>query len=420
MHVTDSFVSSLQSIASHKFRSFLTLLGIMIGVASVVSIFSLVTGMKNLISSSMEQLGFDNSLVLMPSSDGQQNYFFGSIRKAKRKSRPISLHDYYALKKGTDHKYIYGMVQDWKIMNRNEKRKWVLLSATDLDYFKSKTYPLERGRFFLPFENRNSSKVCVIGSYFVEENFKNEDPLGKFITVAGMRLKVIGILAPDVLSKNGMMMNQWERRWQLKNCVFIPLNTGINYLSPDKSLQSVLIQANDSKSFGNLKDRVTQIMLGQHYMAHDFTFQDIGSEMLKMTEKVNDMMKKMNITLTSIAAVTLLVGGIGLFSTLLISINEKMTEIGVRKSLGATDWDIFTYFIIEAVTLSLAAASAGISFPVLIFYLVSKFSPLELPVVWKGIFMGIGFSLTIGFLSGLYPAFKASKIDPVRAIFYFE
>jgi putative ABC transport system permease protein len=132
------------------------------------------------------------------------------------------------------------------------------------------------------------------------------------------------------------------------------------------------------------------------------------------------MLKKWNITLSAIASISLIVGGIGLFSTLLISINERMMEIGVRKSIGATEKDIFSHFLLEALFLSIFGAIIGIIFSLLLITIGSAALKIALPLPVAGIFLGLGFAVVIGLISGVYPAWKAARIDPIKAIYYME
>jgi len=147
---------------------------------------------------------------------------------------------------------------------------------------------------------------------------------------------------------------------------------------------------------------------------------DIGDMILNITQEINKFMDKWNVTLIAIASISLIVGGIGLFSTLLISIQERMTEIGIRKSIGATEQDIFFYFIFEALALAFIGAILGVVLAWILIVLIAKGInfPLYLPV--QGVAVGIGFSLLVGFLSGIYPAWKATGIDPIQAIYYHE
>ncbi len=420
MHLGDSFGSSLSSIWSHKLRSFLTLVGIMIGVAAVVTMFSSVSGIKLLIMKRMEAMGWDRSIVIYPSSGENQNHRRrGRFMYMNRRARPLSYNDYLTLKKEIDHKHMYGRIDQWQQFQDGESREWVRLTATNNDFFLNKTYPLRDGRYFSTFEDKTNARVCVIGHFFAEKYFSKENPIDKTITIGGNRYRIIGVLSHDILNNGKAQMNPWDRRWDLK-AVYIPLSTGSQLLRQHRALDNIYVQARKDQDYNLMKTHVFQTILASHSMAHDFAFDDVGSFMAKITTEINQFMKTWNITLSAIASISLLVGGIGLFSTLLISINEKMLEIGIRKSVGAKELDIFSYFIIEALTLSLLGTFVGITFSMMLVRQVGKPMGFTLPMPIEGILLGIGFAIFIGFVSGLYPAIKAAKVDPIRAIFYFE
>ncbi|MBC8384109.1 MAG: ABC transporter permease [Candidatus Cloacimonetes bacterium] len=422
MKLYESFSSSMQNIFSHKLRSFLTLLGIIIGVFAVVTIFSSIYGVKSLINDRMERMGWNNSIIIYPSSGEQGNQNFHRrhrFRYIKRESKPLTYDDYAMLKKEVNFKHIYGMVEITDKLLKNEKEYYIRIRATNLSYFESKTYPIKSGRYFNNYEIKNSSKVCVIGSTFKEEHFKSINPIGEVLSIGANNYKIIGILDKDILNSEGMNFDAWERRQDLK-AVYIPLSTGSRYLRSGNSIDYIYLQAFDDTAFQELKTTTRQKLLAKHKMAHDFSFNDVGAFLFKITEELNDMMKKWNITLSAIASISLLVGGIGLFSTLLISINERMTEIGIRKSIGATELDIFLHFIFEALILAFIAAVIGILISLILVSVVAGLLKMSFPTPVLGIILGMAFSLFIGLLSGLYPAIKASKIDPIKAIFYFE
>ncbi len=422
MHIVDGIVSSIQTILSHKFRSFLTLLGIIIGVTSVVAMFSSINGLKIIIHQQMESLGFDNSLVVTPDTGQTQSRRRGfGIRRgywsASRKIKPLSYKDYQSLKAEVDAKYIYGMVERWAL---TADRNWIRVIGTNIDYFNSKTYPLKEGRYFNSFEMKNAKKVCVLGFHYAQKNFPNENPIGKTITAGDHIYQVVGVLEDDILNKGSAFnMSNWQRNWDLQ-AVFIPLRTAAVYHKNNMALDSIVLQAENSESFNDMRNRTRQVLLANHNMSKDFSFEDIGSYMLEMTKEIDEFQKKWSITLLAIASISLIVGGIGLFSTLLISINERMNEIGVRKSIGARDRDIFFYFIIEALTLSFIAACFGIGFGFLITKGLGLAIGIAVPISMMSIYIGFFFSLLIGFISGLYPAYKAAVIDPIQAIYYFE
>jgi len=422
MFVLDGVLSSFQTILSHKFRSFLTLLGILIGITSVVAMFSSVSGFQMIVTENIEKMGWDNTLVVSASSQSNtQIRGFGQTiiyRTAHRRALSLTYQDFESLKAELDVKYIYGMIDSWE--RSQTRRNWYRVRATNEDFFHNQTYPLKEGRFFNAFEMSRGMKVCIVGPTFSKDHFNDEDPLDQYFTAGNHRYKIIGILDEDVLNKgNNMGFNPWGRRWDLQ-AIYIPLKTGAIYYRRNMSLDYITIQAHGLESYADVKNRSTQILLANRNMQRDFSFQDVGAEILEITQQLNEMISKWSLALVSIATISLLVGGIGLFSTLLISINERMSEIGIRKSVGAKDRDIFFYFIIEAITLSIIASIFGIILGLLVTYVLGMAINMPVPVSMASIYIGLAFSLVIGFLSGLYPAIKAAKINPIQAIYYFE
>ncbi|MBN2461696.1 MAG: ABC transporter permease [Candidatus Cloacimonetes bacterium] len=423
MQVKDSFQASLQNISSHFLRSLLTLLGIIIGVFAVVTMFSSIYGIKQLIKDNMEGMGWNNSVIIYPSTGNEDGGHFRSrrmrFRYIRREAKPLTLTDYLMLQKEINTKYIYGMVESYEKFYHAQKDFNVQLRATNQDFFLTQTYPLAKGRYFNDYEINNAAKVCVVGYHFANEHFADQDPLHRNIKIGNNVYRIIGVLDLDILNKGGMNFNPWQRREDLK-AVYIPLSTGAKYLRNYDAIDYIYLQSRDDFSFRKMKNDTYQKLLAKHSMTHDFAFNDVGALMLKITEEINDRMEKWNITLSAIASISLIVGGIGLFSTLLISINERMMEIGVRKSIGATDFDIFLHFIMEAVILALIGAAIGIMISSLLVKVIAVALKTNFPIPLPGILLGISFSLLIGIISGFYPAWKASKIDPIKAIYYFE
>jgi putative ABC transport system permease protein len=423
MHLYDGLRSSLQSIFSHKLRSLLTLMGIVIGVMAVVTMFSSIYGLKTLIATNMEGMGWNRSVIVSAANSNFymefENRAVMSYTKTKENVKSLDLEDYEVLKKELELKTIYGMVEERQTFINNQKEERVSLKATNNSYFINKSYNLKSGRYFRSFESDQGENVCVLGFYFVQKYFKGKDPIGQIITLGNLRYRVIGVLASDKLNKGGMDFNNWERKNDLK-AVYIPLQTGAKYYRSHNAVDYIYMQTKDDESFAPLKNRARQILLTERGMYQNFDFQNIGALLLQITKEINNAFHKWNITLFAIASVSLIVGGIGLFSTLLISINERMIEIGIRKSVGATEADIFFYFIMEAITLAALGALFGIIIASGLLKIVSAAIHMAMPIPAEGILIGIGFSLLVGFLSGLYPALKAAKINPIQAIFYFE
>lgn len=420
MHIADGLISSIQNIMNHKLRSILTLLGIIIGVFAVVTMFSSVYGVKTIIAERMEGMGWNNSIIIRSATERQPRSMWRrmSFRPVRRATKPLSYSDYHLLRHTVEPKYAYGIISTYERMIRQNTSENVYLTATNNDFFLSRSYFLKEGRFFNQFEDANAGKVCILGYHFVNDYFPDEDIIGNTLTIGNNRYKVIGIMGEDLLNTGGFNFNPWQRRRELSS-VYIPLSTGARYLRQN-SVDYIYLQSHTTDNFRDMMNRARQTLLAQRNMSHDFEFDDIGAMMLQITEEMDEMMEKWNITLSAIASISLIVGGIGLFSILMISINERMTEIGVRKSIGAKERDIFLLFLMESLTLAIIAAVVGISFAALAIGGVSAAIDMNLPIPIEGVVIGLGFSIIIGILSGIYPAIKASRINPITAIYYYE
>jgi putative ABC transport system permease protein len=419
----DALRSAFQSIFNHKLRSLLTLTGIVIGVLAVVTMFSSVYALKELISRNMEGMGWDHSIVISADSPGSitgPRSLQRAVRRASQSVKTINYEDYLALKENVPHKSSYAMVGNSAILRLGNESKQVNLRAVDAEYFVNKTYPILHGRYYNQYENDNLLPVAVLGYHFAREQYGFKNPVGKTLQLGDHRLKIIGVLKDDQLSSgNGMNFNTWERKEEL-NAVYVPLKYGASYFGTQKGLHMIYLQASSPEEFSEMKIQTRQLLLARHSMYPNFSVMNVGEFLLKISNEINKYMEKWNVTLIAIASISLLVGGIGLFSTLLISIQERMTEIGIRKSVGATQRDIFYYFIFEAVSLAILGAILGIILSWVVLTLISKAInfPIYLPV--QGVATGLFFSFLVGVISGLYPAIKASRVDPIRAIYYFE
>ncbi len=422
MHYGDALNSSFQSILSHKLRSFLTLLGIIIGVMAVVTMFSSVYAIQALIQKNMEGLGWNYSLIITPAivQQERQTNRFMQFRRTPQSVANLNYDDYLAIRDNIHYRSIYGMLELSSMEKINNKDIQVRIRATNPQFFITQSYPIGRGRYFSDHEEQNSMPVAVLGHHFAREHFGDADPVDRMINLGTHRFRIIGVLAGDALNETvGMNFNAWERDEDLR-AVYIPLRYGTQYLSPLKVVNYIYVQAQTETDYDILKTEVRQLMLARHNMYPNFSFQDIGSFLLRINEEIDNYMRKWNLTLSAIASISLIVGGIGLFSTLLISIQERMLEIGVRKSIGATEKDIFVYFIFEALALALIGAFLGIAFAWLALSALSTAIKIPLYLPYEGVTLGILFSCAVGFVSGLYPALKASRIDPIQAIYYAE
>jgi putative ABC transport system permease protein len=423
MHFQDGVKSAIQSIMSHKIRSSLTLTGIVIGVLAVVTMFSSIYALKELINRNMEGMGWNFSLVITPGYNEPARGSVsasGGIKRSTQSIPSLNYDDYLAIKEQLSYKSMYGIIESSGLFNIGNKSRTVRLRATDTEFLRNKTYNIGKGRYFNEYENENAMAVAVLGYHFAEEYFAGKEPVGQYLQLGEHRFRIVGVLSSDALAtNNGMNFNTWERMEDLK-AVYVPLKYGAKYFGTGGTLHQIYLQASSQDGYRALKREARQLLLSRHNMYPNFTFMDVGDFLLTITQEVEKFMKKWNITLIAIASISLIVGGIGLFSTLLISIQERMSEIGIRKSIGATETDIFFYFIFEALALAFWGAITGVVLSWILVSVIAKAIHFPLYMPYQGVAVGVGFSLLIGFLSGLYPALKAASIDPIQAIYYRE
>ncbi len=416
MRQAEIFFSGIRSVLSHKLRSFLTLTGIIIGVAAVTTMFSSVSAMKTLINVTISSLGYDNVIMLYSSYQDPDDEKLKYSHPARFKS--LDYGDFIALQKNlTNVKVIYPKISLTENLVINHQKKKVRVNGIGSEFYTHKSYELEYGRNFTSLEENQGANVCIIGATLKEEFFPEQNPIGKKISLGNIRVKIVGVMKQSVYRKN-MRMNVWEKKNDQQSC-FVPTKFAAEYFRNNMKVDIIVLQATEYENVGNMYNNARQIILARHKMAHDVGISDISQKIVEFRTSVNKFMKNWNIILVAIASISLLTGGLGLFSILLISIRERMTEIGIRKSIGATNKDIFIHFLYESISLSFfgGVIGAGIA-TVIVEVLAAKLKiPIGFPVM--GLIVGLLFAIAVGFLSGFYPSFKASKIDPVRAIFYF-
>ena len=419
MKYSEVLVSGIKSILSHKLRSFLTLAGIMIGVAAVTTMFSSVEAMKNLIEETISSLGYDNVIVLYSKYPDTGTDKLKKYKTVKR-FQQINYGDFEALRDRLENiEYIYPTIDDQRNTIINGKKSQIRLKGVQNIFFTEKNYYFAEGREFNTIESQNGENVCVLGQAMSTKLFPNDDAVGQYISIGDIRLKVIGIIDYESAESGFAKAAEWERRLALESC-YIPSKFAAKYLRPTMNIDVIWIKATDADLVGDVYNSAVQILRSRHNMADDVGMRDISADMLEVRQQVNEFLKNWNIILLAISSISLFTGGIGLFSILLISITERMKEIGIRKSVGAKNRDIFYYFLFESIILALIGGLVGSGLALLLIGALSNALKVDVSFPIIGISVGLSFAIIVGLVSGFYPAYKASKIDPIKAIFYTE
>ena len=395
------FKVALQSLWTNRTRSFLTMLGVIIGVGAVIALVSIGNGLKIYIAEQFEALG-SNLVYIYPadlssvgSSDGAQSFpgqqagFDDQHRQAIGKlDLPIS--------------QISAIIQASGKAEYQNNSFGVLVMGSESSYGQMANMEMKFGRFFTDSEEERAKKVAVIGSKVEDEVFPGIDSLGKKFFLAGISFEVIGVLEEQGGGGGGLSASSVDGR------VIIPLSTAKSIFNQNQ-YGSIIVKAEDGADIEKIKTMIKEEM-SQHFDEDEFSVFD----QKQILNQIDDIMGVLTIALGGIAAISLLVGGIGIMNIMLVSVTERTPEIGLRKAVGAKNKDILIQFLIEAVFLSVLGGIIGIIFGFLGALAIN--SVLRTAVTAWSVVLAFSISALIGIAFGVAPANKAAKLDPVEAL----
>lgn len=393
MNILESFRVSFDALIANRMRSALTMLGVVIGVMAVILLISMGQGVKSDVTEQISGLG-SNLLFVVPG-----RIELGSQHSAL--SRKLVPADVELLKRrATFIKDAIGTIETTAVLKFRNRTRRTNAVGTNASYSVVMNRPVAQGRFFTESQDQAGRRVCVIGKTVVDDLFGELDPVGKHITLSGQKYLVLG-----VMEKKGYFMGM-----DFDDAAYIPISTAVTLLGNDK-VNSIIVKAKDSSRIKDAEKQIKRVF-GRKYTADDFTVFTQG-ETLSILEKV---LRIMTFMLVGIASISLLVGGIGIMNIMLVSVTERTREIGIRKAVGARTYDIMIQFVIEAVLLSLFGGSIGILLGIGGAQIANNWLPAEI-TTWS-VLLSFGFAAAVGIFSGVYPAYKASRLDPIEALRY--
>ena len=398
---------AFQSLFLNKLRSALTMLGIIIGVGAVVAVMSIGTGAQNSVVKSIQGIG-SNLIIVMPGNRQSDMGALNQFSSAGKES--LKLKDVEAIQKEAKHiEGVIPVILSAASVSYMNKGSNVSIYASSEEAEKVYNFEMASGNFFSKSDIANSSNVAILGKTVKDKLFGDSYPIGKTIKIMGKNFKVIG----TAKSKGTNTFGQDQ-----DNTIAIPITTAMNKLYGQNYLNLIMAKTENEKDIDLASEEVTRILRKQHGIKQgekeDFNIQS-QTEILNTLSAVTNIF---TIAISSIAAISLLVGGIGIMNIMLVSVTERTREIGIRKAIGAKNKDILTQFLTESVVLSLTGGILGIIFAFIISMLLNKYSPISTSVSTYSVILAISFSTFVGLFFGIYPAMRAARLSPIEALRY--
>ena len=404
MNLLEALRVALVGLQANKMRSALTMLGIIIGVGSVIAMIAIGRGASADVQERIRSMG-TNLLTVWP-GQARVGRLFGGV--GSRDS--LKLEDANAIKRKCPDvlavaPQVSGSAQvKWRNQNTNTQ-----IIGTTPEYVRVNNQPLDRGRFFSAKEVSGSRPVCVLGTTTVENLFGRNDPIGQRIRIRNVSFDVIGVLR----SKGGASSFR-----DPDDMIVVPLSVGMRRLFGLDYVQRIFVEASGATPLSQAQDDITRLLRRRHRIraGEDDDF-NVRTQ-TEILETFSQTSRTFTLLLASIAAVSLMVGGIGVMNIMLVSVTERTREIGIRKAVGAKRRDILVQFLIESVTLCVIGGLLGVGLGVSGATTLSKAAGWRTIVTPDAIALAFLFSAAVGIGFGIYPAQKAAKLEPIEALRY--
>jgi len=403
----------LQNLLLHRLRTMLTMLGMIFGVAAVVSMLSIGAGARQKVMALIEQMGVHNLIV-----EAKETTEWQAHQKVRKISPGLTFQDYRVIR------------DDVGDILQATPRKRMTLTKTlpkaqqdppsvygvNPNYVRIAGLQVIEGRFFTEAEESLAAPVCVLGAAARSSLFGSASPIGQYLKANETWFRVVGVASPQLSSQTEVAGMPTQ---DLNNVVYVPLNTAVlrledSYSDVRDEIDGIYLNIRDSADMGTVAQVVRAILNSSHHSAGDFSV-IVPAELLAEQRRTERLF---NVVMVAIASISLLVGGIGIMNIMLASILERTREIGVRRAVGARQSDIIRQFVVEATLISVVGGSFGIIFGFIMSRLIALLAGWSTIVTATSILLAFLVSISVGLVFGIYPAVKAARLDPVEAIRY--
>jgi putative ABC transport system permease protein len=403
MNMLSTLKVSYDAVASNKLRSVLTTLGIIIGVAAVITLVALTQGAKTIIEEQLTNLGGNSLIVNYGKRAGT-----GIVTKSNIKN-PLTAADADAIRNLSIVTFASPIIDTAATVVSGNRNWFTTLVGVSTDFININDWRPEQGSFFNNRDIQSDARVCVIGKTVANKLFGYQNPTGKFVRIGNNSFKVIGVMSPVGQTPSGKDQD---------DVILMPFTTLQKRIMGISRVENISVSVKNSGDVPLAQTKITQLLRERHKIGPGMVDDFYVKSQLSIIERIFTISKIMTILLGSVASISLIVGGIGIMNIMLVSVRERTREIGIRMAVGAKESDILIQFLVEAVLISIAGGIIGIVIGIAGSKISSSFTGWPGVISLGSILIAFGFAAIVGIFSGIYPARKASKLDPIEALRY--
>ena len=407
MVIGEAIRTTLVEVWSHKMRSLLTLVGVVLGTVAVVTMVSLIEGVKVEVWKGIDSMGLRGVLFVT-----QEAPVSNLDAKRSHLSNGLRIEDAQRLVAANDMISAAAPVAfTQQVITWGDRSKSTRLTGTTTHYAQVFDRRAGLGRNLTDLDIKRTRRVIVLGHNLAEELFGSTDPVGHMVTIGSSRFEVVGVITRI---GNDMVNDSWSQR-EMQGAT-IPLTTLQAIFGGGERVPMIVVKTPDTSRLASLFAYLKNHIWRHHQRVEDFEIENVAADIVEAEQQIDEQLRGWTWVLFAISAISLVVGGVGIFSVMQISLAERLYEIGLRKAIGAEDRDILFQFMTEAVFLSSIGAIVGLIIAVALCAAIGPNFEAGLPVSGFAVILAVAFAIGIGTVAGFYPSLKAARLTPVDAL----